>query len=211
MWLVSLVCSLLSQVVSSTVLFDFTNSGSTVTGWTEVSDTVRTVGLSTGVLHIIPAQTNRRAVFFSLLVPQANGACFAGQKYRFSSLQDFSSFSSVVLTGVRGKGDNYIYKVVLQDTNVNTSITFESFFTAPTVTAVIELPLTSFVCDYRGATCDQQLNVQAISSIGLQIAGGVYNPDMAQGGASSLELATMSLSPSVSGVRQRRQLEPERS
>ncbi|EFN64622.1 hypothetical protein EAG_03774 [Camponotus floridanus] len=59
------------------MLFDFTNVQS-LDDWREVSDTVRTVGKSKAVLTLQTSQLFQRAVFFTLLNPQPNGAGFAG-------------------------------------------------------------------------------------------------------------------------------------
>ena len=55
-------------------LFSFSAS------WTEVSDTARSVGRSKGALVLQKTKVYQRAVFFAVLNPQPNGACFVGFK-----------------------------------------------------------------------------------------------------------------------------------
>ena len=49
---------------STSCLFDFTNSTSTVNDWIEISDTQRDVGKSKGILTEQKTQTFQRAIFF---------------------------------------------------------------------------------------------------------------------------------------------------
>ena len=68
------------------MLFDF-RTISNLDNWKESSDTVRDVGMSKASLVLQKTQQYQRAIFFALLNPQPNGACFAG----FRSQCDFSS------------------------------------------------------------------------------------------------------------------------
>ena len=61
-------------------LFDFTTM-SDVNDWYEVSDTVREVGKSKATLVLQKTRKFQRAIFFTLLNPQSNGACFAGVNF----------------------------------------------------------------------------------------------------------------------------------
>lgn len=83
-------------------IFDFSSPDSDISSqWEEISDTTRTAGLSKATLSIIEAETDRRASMFTLLVPQPDGACFAGMNYvefnTSSNVVDISSFSTFVL------------------------------------------------------------------------------------------------------------------
>jgi hypothetical protein len=113
---------------SEQVLFDFTNSTSSVNDWIEISDTERDVGKSKGVLVEQKTQQFQRAIFFSLLNPQPNGAGFAGVNYRKKSF-DLSSFTGLKLS-VRAQGENFFYKVVLRHHNDESSLqpSYENFF-----------------------------------------------------------------------------------
>ena len=111
------------------ILFDFTNaSSSTVNDWIEISDTEREVGKSKGVLVEQKTQQFQRAVFFTLLNPQPNGAGFAGIAYRNKSF-DLSAFTGLKLS-VRAQGENFIYKVMLRHHNEESSLqpSYEIFF-----------------------------------------------------------------------------------
>merc|ERR1712071_396688 len=63
------------------VLFNFTDPAVDMSGWTEVSDTVREPGKSKALLVLQKTQVFQRAVFFALLNPQPNGAAFAGVRH----------------------------------------------------------------------------------------------------------------------------------
>merc|ERR1712156_919643 len=85
-WILSQNCSYIMASSSSNkkeiILFDFTNENITkdVSDWYEVSDTVRTVGMSKATIVLQKTQVFRRAVLFALLNPQPNGAGFANLK-----------------------------------------------------------------------------------------------------------------------------------
>jgi hypothetical protein len=109
---------------------------------------------------------------------------------------DFGPYSQLVLEAVRAHGDNFVYKVILKDsTNTNSSIDFEQYFYMKAQTAVqqVRLDLTDFVCSYHGQPCpDTTLDLQHVSTVGLQIAGGVYSK-YSQTGVGSLELTSIGL------------------
>jgi NADH dehydrogenase [ubiquinone] 1 alpha subcomplex assembly factor 1 len=110
------------------VLFDFTSSASSVNDWQEVSDTEREVGMSKGALIEQRTQQFQRAIFFSLLNPQPNGAGFAGVVYRKKTF-DLSASSGLKLA-VRAQGENFIYKVILRHHHeeLSTLPSYEIFF-----------------------------------------------------------------------------------
>ena len=110
------------------VLFDFTKPSAVINDWIEVSDTQRDVGKSKGVLVEQKSEQFQRAVFFSLLNPQPNGAAFAGVVYRKKTF-DLSSFSGLKLS-VRAQGENYNYKVILRHHHEESSLvpSYEIFF-----------------------------------------------------------------------------------
>lgn len=93
------------------VLFDFTAQSATVENWVEQSDVVRSVGMSKATLALQKTQQFQRAVFFTLLNPQPNGAGFAGMR-TFTSLN--LSDKSKLIMSCRGQGQSYDYKVVLR-------------------------------------------------------------------------------------------------
>lgn len=95
----------------------------------QVSDTARSVGMSKAAIEIVEsADTERRAVFFALLNPQPDSACFAGMKSSFDSLQDWSEFRSGTVGGeLRGQGKR-------QD-----SLLFQKFFPHATHSLLVSL------------------------------------------------------------------------
>ena len=112
------------------ILFDFTNASSTSTidDWVEISDTERDVGKSKAVLVEQKTQQFQRAVFFTLLNPQPNGAGFAGVAYRNRTF-DLGAFTGLKLS-VRAQGENFFYKVILRHHNEESSLqpSYEIFF-----------------------------------------------------------------------------------
>merc|ERR1739848_755994 len=82
------------------ILFDFTTIAN-LDNWKESSDTVRDVGMSKASFVLQKTQQYQRAIFFALLNPQPNGACFAG----FRSRCDFSS-SNYEAIELRLRGSN---------------------------------------------------------------------------------------------------------
>jgi hypothetical protein len=113
---------------SEQILFDFTNSTASVNDWIEISDTERDVGKSKGVFIEQKTEQFQRAIFFSLLNPQPNGAAFAGVAYRKKSF-DLTSFTGLKLS-VRAQGENFVYKVILRHHNEQSSLqpSYEIFF-----------------------------------------------------------------------------------
>jgi hypothetical protein len=126
--LFSIVSSTKCLFSSEQILFDFTHSTSSVNDWIEVSDTERDVGKSKGVLVEQTTEKFQRAIFFSLLNPQPNGAAFAGVVYRKKSF-DLTSFTGLKLS-VRAQGENFIYKLILRHHNEESSLqpSYENFF-----------------------------------------------------------------------------------
>ena len=95
---------------SGMMLFDFTTLFSLNT-WKESSDTVREVGMSKASFVLQKTEKYQRAIFFALLNPQSNGACFAG--FRSHTDFDSSSYTSVQLRLRGAQGDLWRYKILL--------------------------------------------------------------------------------------------------
>lgn len=107
-------------------LFDFTRMDN-VNDWQEISDTVRTVGKSKATLVLQKTQVFQRAIFFTLLNPQPNGAGFAGVRTRVNlNLTDFET----IVINCRGQGKNNHYKAVLRHKGLdsNNDLSYEQFF-----------------------------------------------------------------------------------
>ena len=83
-----------NQSTTEMMLFDFTTTDN-VTNWYEVSDTVRNVGKSKATLVLQKTKIFQRAIFFALLNPQTNGACFAGMDIDLLFQNDFSGYSGL--------------------------------------------------------------------------------------------------------------------
>ncbi|XP_063241643.1 uncharacterized protein LOC134541872 [Bacillus rossius redtenbacheri] len=172
------------------MLFDFASAAS-VDGWTEQSDTARSVGMSKAVLLLQRTQVFQRAVLFALLNPQPNGAGFAG--VRTATSLDLRDYQRVQLR-LRGQGASTGYKVVLRHKGLNDEPhpTYEQFFQVQRDTyETISLPLDDFKPYYRGRPLNsseaEPLDKSNITSFGLQVYGGVYLP-VKQSGPSTLEI-----------------------
>ncbi|XP_029176141.1 uncharacterized protein LOC114944427 isoform X2 [Nylanderia fulva] len=178
------------------MLFDFTSAQS-VDDWREMSDTVRSVGKSKAVLTLQTSQLFQRAIFFTLLNPQPNGAGFAG--VRKSVNLDLSIFKNIEIV-CRGQGQNNHYKINLKHRgqSSNEDLTYEQFFTVPISDDecfTITLPLKDFKPYYRGREIPdgEPLDTANITLFEFQIYGGVYS-SIKQRGVSALEIETVSVS-----------------
>lgn len=186
------------------ILFDF-NEDAQVSDWIEVSDTKRSVGKSKANIDIVESDAVRRAVFFTLLNPQEDGACFAGVRKVFEAAQDWSQYVYIAINRARSQGENSQYKITVQDDKsiTNSSIVFEGFFDTTSFVqnkdgfVFISYPLDDLICSYHGQHCDDDIsdvNKNHILSVGLQISGGVYTDKYDQRGVASLELDRIELS-----------------
>ncbi|KAF4519116.1 hypothetical protein B566_EDAN010538 [Ephemera danica] len=156
------------MAANQNMIFDFTNVAS-VDNWTEMSDTVRTVGMSKAAMP--------------------NGAGFAG--VRVVGNLDLSRYQALKLRA-RAQGPNTHYKMVLRHRGEDQEPfpTYENFFTAPTGDfGEVELKLSDFVPYYRGRQVPDAdpLEPARVTSLGLQVYGGVYAPTK-QAGPGSLEI-----------------------
>ncbi|KAF7395107.1 hypothetical protein HZH66_008281 [Vespula vulgaris] len=151
-------------------LFDFTRMDN-VNDWQEISDTVRTVGKSKATLVLQKTQVFQRAIFFTLLNPQPNGAGFAGKNNHYKAVLRHKGFDS------------------------NKDLSYEQFFQVPMSNeefSTVSLKLDSFKPYYRGQEIPEgePLDVEKITMFGLQVYGGVYLP-FKQSGVSALEIVTI--------------------
>lgn len=182
------------------ILFDF-NKYSDPSDWIEVSDTTRSAGKSKAIMTIVEAETVRRAVFFALLNPLPDTACFAGMRKFYDTPQDWSEYLYIVMNRVRNQGENTQYKFIIQDDKSlhNSSLIFEGFFDVTSFPEddegfiYVTYPLDKVLCTYHGKYCNLQVNTTQIYSVGLQIAGGVYIENMDQYGPATLEIDRMEL------------------
>ena len=191
-----------SDASFDSILFNFTLN-SNVDDFYEISDTARAAGMSKGTISIIESEEVRRAVFLGLLNPQPDSACFAGVEKSYNKTQDWSDYSSISIQA-RFQGQYSTFKVVLKDRSnaLNSSLSFEQFFVANAKDsaspnggfAVYTLPLDNFMCSYRGASCDSVMDLTAVSALGVQAAGGVYEEELSQQGVAALEIDWIALS-----------------
>ncbi|XP_015112417.1 uncharacterized protein C9E9.15 isoform X2 [Diachasma alloeum] len=188
------ISKILATSMMMTVLAQSTSAADNVDQWSEISDTVRTVGMSKAALTLQKTQVFQRAVFFTLLNPQPNGAGFAG--VRVPTVWNLTEYRNIEIK-CRGQGANDHYKVVLRHKGLsaNNEISYEQFFTVPLSTeefSTITLPLVEFKPYFRGRQKPdgEPLDTARITMFGLQVYGGVYSA-FKQKGVSALEVETI--------------------
>lgn len=169
-------------------LFDFTKNDD-VDAWQEQSDTVRDVGMSKALLVIHKNIAFRRATFFALLNPQLNGAGFAG--IRAIRSYNLTGYTKLQIQ-CRGQGQYNGFKIILRHKGLNDepNYSFEQYFQAPKDEfAIRNLKFSEFKAYYRGKRVNnnETLDLSQITSIGLQMYGGVYQP-VKQRGPATLEI-----------------------
>ena len=183
---------------SNMMLFDFTMV-TNLENWEESSDTVRVPGMSKASLVLQKTKQYQRAIFFALLNPQPDGACFAGVR----SQTDFdSSKYNAIQIRLRGvQGDLWRYKLLLTNQKNTYQRSYESFFElkdscrckqtegACHCELDVTLPMDSFEAYYRGKLDPDAppLNSSNVVSVGLQAAGGVFEEEK-QFGVGSIEI-----------------------
>ncbi|KAF9823024.1 hypothetical protein SFRURICE_018198 [Spodoptera frugiperda] len=177
-----------SQQDDGQYLFDFTKDGD-VDVWQEQSDTVRDVGMSKAIFVIHKNVGFRRAIFFALLNPQLNGAGFAG--IRAIQTYNLTGYTKLQIK-CRGQGQFNGFKVTLRHKGLNDepNYSFEQYFQAPKDDfAIRNLKFSEFKAYYRGkrVTNNELLDLSQVSSIGIQMYGGVYQP-VKQKGPATLEI-----------------------
>ncbi|XP_063376175.1 uncharacterized protein LOC134663661 isoform X3 [Cydia fagiglandana] len=180
--------SVTNAVNGEQYIFDFTGPDG-VEGWQEQSDTVRSVGMSKAVLVMHQNTEYKRAIFFALLNPQTDGSGFAGVR-ALRKYDDLTGYTKLQLR-CRAQGQFNGFKVVLRhkDLNDEPNYSFEQFFQGPeNEFAVRDLPLSEFNAYYRGQqVSNETVDVSQITSIGIQMYGGVYEP-VKQKGPATLEI-----------------------
>ncbi|XP_048001167.1 uncharacterized protein LOC125237960 [Leguminivora glycinivorella] len=170
-------------------IFDFTGPDG-VEEWQEQSDTVRSVGMSKAVLVMHQNTEYKRAVFFALLNPQTDGSGFAGVR-DLRAYDDLTGYTKLQLR-CRAQGQFNGFKVVLRHKGLNNdpNFTFEQLFEGPqNEFAVRDLPFSEFKAFFHGREVETNdtLDVSQITSIGIQMYGGVFLP-VKQSGPATLEI-----------------------
>jgi len=169
-------------------LADFTKSDSE-SGWSELSDTTRQEGKSKAALVIQKTKVFRRAILFTLLNPQPNGAGFAGVT-KTGDL-DLSSFETIQMK-IRTQGAYNGFKFILRNNNESEDEypSYCYFIEGPVGDfEVVSMPLSDFKPYRRGRRLDDKfiLDKAHITSIGIQTYGGIYQPKK-QSGVAALEI-----------------------
>lgn len=186
------------SIATASVDSNFTNNGckmlydfrteKNLDNWWESSDTVRTPGMSKASFVLQKSRLFQRAVLFTMLNPQPNGAGFAG--YNTEGHWNLSK-QSVLELHIRAQGQSEHYKVNLRHKGQDVSDgAYEMFFKVnKDEFQTIQLPLADFKFYYRGHLQPdaEDLDKSNITSLGIQVPGGVYS-DWKQSGASSLEI-----------------------
>ncbi|XP_068243161.1 uncharacterized protein [Palaemon carinicauda] len=181
--------SVMASKEAPMMMYDF-RALTSLDNWSESSDTVRTPGMSKGAFVIQKSQLFQRAVLFSMLNPQPNGAGFVG--FVTDDAWDLKPFSGIELK-VRAQGESFHYKVNFKHKGQKTgneSPSYEAFYEVPkNEWTVVTLPFTEFKPYFRGQPQPdaEPLDTSAITSVTLQIHGGVYS-EYKQHGTSSLEI-----------------------
>merc|ERR1719273_1886387 len=176
------------KMTSKDMLFNFTTIRSLDT-WAESSDTVREVGMSKASFVLQKTRKYQRAIFFALLNPQPNGACFAG----YRSECDFASsdYEAIQLRLRGAQGDLWRYKILLTNQKDTYQRSYEAYFNVTDTCQCkhtkgechceidISLPMDEFKAYYRGKLDPDAppLHSSNVVSFGIQAAGGVHEED----------------------------------
>ncbi|KAH8861598.1 NADH:ubiquinone oxidoreductase complex I intermediate-associated protein 30 [Schistosoma japonicum] len=176
------------------ILFDFTDPKTELDKWIEVSDTARTEGRSKATLVPQVASNYRSAIFFFLLNPQPNGACFAGVDYLLDNW-DLSQYKGISID-LHRQGEVSGFKLIFYDncSDIFTCPSYESFFETTGGRQQIELAFSTFAPYFRGFPKPdaQPLDLTKLSRFGIQAYGGV-NAIRKQYGPGSIELFTVTV------------------
>ncbi|CAH8842109.1 unnamed protein product [Trichobilharzia szidati] len=175
-------------------LFNFTDPTATfLDQWIEVSDTVRTAGRSKAVLAPHIASNYQSAIFFYLLNPLPNGACFAGIDAYLNSW-DLSEYQGISID-LHRQGNNSAFKLLFYNDcpQYTNCYSYESFFETSGAREQVYLPFSTFQPYFRGKYQPNvpPLNASDLRRVGIQVYGGVYEAK-SQSGPGSLELFTIS-------------------
>merc|ERR1712137_876539 len=168
--------------------FDFTVADADTSGWVEMSDTRREVGMSKAVFPIQKTQVYQRAVFFALLNPQPSGAGFAGvdTEVKFNLSQ-----CTTLDLRLRAGGEYSAFKVTLyhKSEEVDVNYSYEQFFQGPREFQVVRLLLADFKAYFRGFLIEdaEPLDTSDITRFGLQFMGG-FTEGLYQSGPATLEV-----------------------
>lgn len=183
------------QAENMHILFDFRDKNETTqqdiaNEWWEVSDTVRTVGMSKATLSLQTTEVFQRGILFALLNPQPNGAGFAGVKHSLEGA-DLTGHAGIEIQ-CRAQGLKH-WKVVLNHAmaEVDPSVTYEAVFQldpADKTFSYVRIPFDAIHPYRRGQLYDAPpIKLDQLKAFGLQTYGGVYSEEK-QSGPGTLEI-----------------------
>nr|VZI43778.1 unnamed protein product [Spirometra erinaceieuropaei] len=162
------------------LLFDF-GTLHDFSDWIEVSDTVRVGGKSKAIIAPHRGSNFSCAIFFFLLDPLPNGACFAGVKYNGTrwNLTEYDGIEAEL----RRTGSNEWFKVVFDQ-----RYSYEKQFQAPSDFGTIRFPFSEMKAYHWGKPVDDAppLNKSTLD-FGIQAFGGVFE-SFKQSGPGSLQI-----------------------
>ena len=181
------------------MLFDFTSASTfnqaDVDNWREVSDTVRTPGMSKAVFSLQLSRVFQRAVMFAMINPQPNGAGFAGM-ITAMPMQAVPKDTKGFRLRVRSQGELVYWKVVLSQKSVqyDYEIKFKLQNMKDKKFEDVLLPFSDFEALFRGGLVPEAppLDLTLVDSFGFQTFGGVYDT-FKQAGTGSLEIDYVAL------------------
>jgi len=176
-------------------LFDFTTI-SDVNDWYEVSDTVRSVGKSKATLVLQKTRQFQQGIFFVLLNPQPNGACFAGMNFDGNfNLEKCSGFEFKFKAQA---SDLKSWKIVLKTSDsIDRFTSYQQDFEAVKTNDDFEVVVLKFedfhqMVDGQINPNEVPLKKNDIKTFGFQAFGGVYD-DFKQSGPGTLEIKYVKL------------------
>nr|CAI5837057.1 unnamed protein product [Callosobruchus analis] len=144
-------------------------------------------GVSKAVLVPHNGIDSNRAILFTLLEPQSDGAAFAGVR-RVDNF-DFTGHQEISLK-LRNWGAYTGYQLVLKNSQESNTVSYASYFDAPQKAfGEINLPFSEFEAQLHGKKVDDApaLDESNITSIGIYAYGGVYR-NRTQSGVAALEI-----------------------
>ena len=159
---------------------------------------IRVPGKSKGALVLQKTQLFQRAVFFAMLNPQPDGACFAGMLTNVTHI-DLSEMagedSQGLVLQVRAQGDMDHYKITMTNTEFfgqDADYMYEAKFQLEKNTEdfqTVTIPWSDFHAYHWGyvLVSAPPLDLAKIGVLGIQVYGGVFD-EYAQTGVGSLEM-----------------------
>ncbi|XP_077283183.1 uncharacterized protein LOC143909156 [Arctopsyche grandis] len=184
-----IIPSLFSTSYVSSQLFDFTTIGD-VDDWVELSDIVKSTGMSKAQLVLQKTKTFQRGIMFSLLNPQENGAGFAGTA-KLGITKNFEDYQGLELK-CRAQGLNGDYRMILKHKGMNEEphISYEQTFHGPRRNfEIVKVPFNGFIPYYRGKLSNTtvKLDTSNLTGFGIQFYSDICS-SIQQAGPAALEI-----------------------